>query len=123
MSSASAFSKIKPYKFSITNECEAKTQYQVILSVLNSTNIDLEKINYSLDGSSVMRLKNLQEISLPSGVSVSNAKTNYMLDFGELNGINATKDFNLHMWIDESAGNEVMGKVFAAQITVYSVAI
>lgn len=121
MSSATAFSKLTPYKFTITNSCEANTEYQVFLNVLNTTSSKLlPYINYSLDGSTVNKLSN--PTSLPNGVTSNNASASYVIDTGTITGINASKTYNLHMWIDESAENDIMGSTFSAEITVYSVA-
>lgn len=123
MSSTSAFAKLTPYNFSLKNNCEAKTEYQVILNVIDTTSSNiLPYINYSFDGKTVNKLSNLTPISLPLGVTSSNASVSYLIDTGLLEGINTTKSFDLHMWIDESAGNDIMGAKFEGEVTIYSVA-
>ena len=123
MSSTSAFKKVNPYKFSLKNNCEANTNYQIILNVINTSSSKiLPYINYSLDGTTVKKLSSLTPITLPLGVTSSNASASYLIDTGALEGINTTKNFNLHMWIDESAGNDIMGSRFEGEVTIYSVA-
>jgi len=123
MSSTSAFAKLTPYKFSLKNNCEANTGYQIILNVINTTSTKiLPYINYSFDGKTVNKLSSLTPISLPLGVTSENASASYLIDTGTLDGINTTKSFNLHMWIDESAGNDIMGAKFEGEVTIYSVA-
>lgn len=54
MSSTNAFKKVNPYKFSLKNSCEANTNYQIILNVINTSSSKiLPYINYSLDGTTV----------------------------------------------------------------------
>lgn len=123
MSSTSAFAKLTPYSFSLKNNCEANTDYQIILNVLNTSSSNLlPYINYSLDGTTTKKLSSLSATSLPAGVTSSNASASYIIDTGALLGINTTKNFNLYLWIDESAGNDIMGSTFTAEITVYSLA-
>lgn len=123
MSSTSAFTKLTPYKFTLKNNCEANTEYQVILNVINTSSSKIiPYIDYSLDGSTVKKISSLTPITLPLGVTSSNASASYLLETGTLEGINTTKNFNLHMWIDESAGNDIMGSKFEGEITIYSVA-
>lgn len=123
MSSASAFTKLTPYQFSLKNNCESNSEYQIILSVINTSSANLlPYINYSLDGKTVNKLSSLTPTTLPAGASVSNASASYVINTGSLIGINTTQNFNLHLWIDESAGNDIMGSTFTAAITVYSVA-
>ena len=123
MSNSNAFSKLTPYTFTLKNKCEANTQYQVILNVKNtSSSTLLPYINYSLDGSTVNKLSSLTAITLPSGITSNNNTASYIINTGSLTGINATKTFTLHMWIDESAGNDIMGSTFTGEIIVYNVA-
>ena len=123
MSSTSAFTKVSPYKFTLKNNCEASTDYQVILNVINTTSSKiLPYINYSFDGKTVKKLSSLTPITLPLGVTSSNASASYLIDTGALEGKDTTKSFNLYMWIDESAGNDIMGNKFEGEITLYSVA-
>lgn len=123
MSSTSAFAKLAPYKFTLKNNCEVNTEYQIILNVINTSSSKiLPYINYSFDGSTVKKLSSLTPITLPLGVTSSNVNASYLLETGTLEGINTTKNFNLHMWIDESAGNDIMGTKFEGEIIIYNVA-
>lgn len=123
MSSTSAFAKLTPYKFSLKNNCEANTDYQIILNVINTTSTKiLPHINYSFDGNTVNKLSSLTPITLPLGVISTNASASYLINTGALEGKDTTKSFNLHMWIDESAGNDIMGSKFEGEVIVYSVA-
>ena len=121
MSSATAFRTITPYTFTITNTCETPSNYQVILNILNSTSSNLlPYINYSLDGTSVNKLSALTATTPPSGVTSSGILTSYILDTGTLTTLNSTQTYNLHLWIDEEAGNDIMGTTFQAEVIVYN---
>ena len=122
MSSASAFRNITPYTFTISNnDCEIGSGYQVILNVLSSSSDKLlPYINFSLDGETSTRLTSLTATTLPAGVSSSNVKASYVIETGILPNIDSSKTYNLHLWIDESAGYDIMGEPFQAEIIVYN---
>lgn len=123
MSSSSAFTKLTPYSFSLKNNCEASTEYQIILNVINTSSSKIiPYIDYSFDGVTVNKLSSLTSTSLPMGVTSSNTSASYIINTGSISGINASQNFNLYLWIDESAGNDIMGSTFTAEIIVYSVA-
>lgn len=123
MSSANAF-KLTPYTFSIKNSCEANTSYQVILNIKNTTSTELLKyIDYSLDGVTVNKLSSLSTTTLPSGATSEGVTYSYVLDTGNMLGINASNSYKLYLWIDESAGNDIMGSTFEAEVMVYSAAM
>lgn len=108
-----------PYSFTVTNNCSNNTNYYVYLNILNnsSTNL-LNYINYSIDGKTVKKLANLNSTSLPSGVNIGNdILKSYVINTGT---ISTSKTFTLYMWIDESAGNDIMGNTFSAKIAVYN---
>lgn len=123
MSSSSAFNKLTPYEFTLTNTCSTSSQYQVYLNILNTSNSNLTQyINYSLDRSTTNKLTNLSPTTPPSGVSSSDVVASYLIETGSLPTINSTKTYNLYLWIDENAGNDIMGSTFKAEIVVYSTA-
>ena len=121
MSSATAFRTIIPYTFKITNTCETPSNYQVILNISNTTSTNLlPYINYSLDGTSVNKLSSLATTTPPSDATSSNVLASYILDTGSLATLNSTETYNLHLWIDESAGNDIMNSKFQAEVVVYN---
>lgn len=123
MSNASAFSKLTPYHFTLSNACESTTDYQVIINVLNtSSSTLLPYINYSIDGVTVNKLTSLKTATLPSGVASTGISTSYVLDTGSIVGTTSSKTYDLYLWIDETAGNDIMGQTFSAQVMVYGVA-
>ncbi len=122
MSSATAFEKITPYTFTISNnDCEIGSGYQIILNIKNNTSDTLlQYINYSLDGQTTNKLSDLTPTSLPAGATSTNTSTSFVLETGVLPNINSSKTYNLHLWIDESATEEIMGLAFTGEIMVYN---
>ena len=123
MSNETAFNTLTPYTFTITNNCAIGNSYQIYLNILNSTSDELlTHINFSLDKQTATSLSSLTPVNLPSGVSSSNVKSSYIIETGSLPNINSTKTFNLYLWIDEEAGNDIMGSTFEAEVMVYNAA-
>ena len=121
MSNETAFNTLTP--FTITNNCAIGNSYQIYLNILNSTSDELlTHINFSLDKQTATSLSSLTPVNLPSGVSSSNVKSSYIIETGSLPNINSTKTFNLYLWIDEEAGNDIMGSTFEAEVMVYNAA-
>ncbi len=125
MSNETAFETITPYTFTIKNDgCNIGSGYQVILNIDESTSdILLPYINFSLDGETSTKLTSLTSTTLPVGLTATNAKASYVIETGILPNINSSKTYNLHLWIDEAAGIEVMNQTFKAELIVYNKAI
>ncbi len=124
-----------PYTFTITNTCTINNSYVLTLNTLSTNTLDTSKIKYALYksseekptvGSKLSRINNDLE-----NLRVENLGTSYILDTGVLTG--GTKvdgevsngeevTYNLYLWIDEIAGNEVEGQTFEASINVISAA-
>ena len=122
MSSEKAF-ELEPYKFTITNLCATNTNYQIILNIKNNTSNDLlQYIDYSLDGTTVNKLSTLIPSSLPIGAVSSDVIASYLLGSGDLYGKDDKQNHNLYLWIDETAGNDIMGANFEAEVMIYNVA-
>ena len=120
ISSAKGLTKT-PYTFTIKNNCSNTTSYKVYINVLNGTDTALlNVIDYSIDGKTSAKLSTLKTETLPAGATTSSVKTTYVLDTSTLAGLNATKTYNLRLWIDEAAGNDIMGLQFSAEVLVYT---
>ena len=124
-----------PYTFTITNTCTINNSYVLTLNTINTNTLDVSKIKYALYksteekptvGSKLSRINTDLE-----NLRVENLGSSYILDTGVLSG--GTKvdgevsggeevTYNLYLWIDEIAGNEVEGQTFEASINVISVA-
>lgn len=133
MSEESA-NKLTPYSFTITNTCTITNStdpinYVVTLNTLNSSpsNMELSKLRYRLDmttptantGTSTL-MSEATPYDLSSSIkSAEGINTSYNLLEGTL-APGASVTYNLRLWIDEAAGNEVMNQTFNGRILVYS---
>ena len=125
-----------PYTFTISNTCTVNNNYVITLNTLSTNTLDASKIKYALYksteekptvGSKLSRINSDLE-----NLRVENLGTSYILDTGILSG--GTKvdgvvsggeevTYNLYLWIDEIAGNEVEGQSFEASINVINSAM
>ena len=126
--------KLTPYSFTITNTCTTTNStdpinYVVTLNTLNSSpsTIELSKLRYRLDmttptattGTSTL-MSEAAPYDLSSSIkSAEGINTSYNLLEGTL-APGASVTYNLRLWIDEAAGNEVMNQTFNGRILVYS---
>ena len=133
MSETSA-NNLTPYSFTITNTCTTTNStdpinYVVTLNTLNASpsNIELSKLRYRLDmttptattGTSTL-MSEAAPYDLSSSIkSAEGINTSYNLLEGTL-APGASVTYNLRLWIDEAAGNEVMKQTFNGRILVYS---
>lgn len=125
---------LTPYSFTITNKCDTSNStdpinYVVTLNTLNASpsNIELSKLRYRLDmttptattGTSTL-MSEAAPYDLSSSIkSAEGINTSYNLLEGTL-APGASVTYNLRLWIDEAAGNEVMNQTFNGRILVYS---
>ena len=133
MSEESA-NNLTPYSFTITNTCDTSNStdpinYVVTLNTLNTSpsTIELSKLRYRLDmttptattGTSTL-MSEAAPYDLSSSIkSAEGINTSYNLLEGTL-APGASVTYNLRLWIDEAAGNEVMKQTFNGRILVYS---
>ena len=124
-----------PYTFTITNTCTINNNYVLTLNTLSTNTLDASKIKYALYksteekpnvGSKLSRINNDLE-----NLMVENLGTSYIIDTGVLTGgtkvdgvVNNGEEvtYNLYLWIDDIAGNEVEGQTFEASINVINTA-
>ena len=123
-----------PYKFTITNACTIAANYTITLNSLSTNGIDDTKIKYALykkvdngKPSSGTLLSNATVNSTTSGLGVANLKKSYSIGSGSLaagsrSGSSITNGgsdvYDLYIWIDNNAGNEVMNQTFSASVNV-----
>lgn len=118
-----------PYSFTVTNTCTAanagtnRINYEISLNtVKNKTSNLAGSLKYKLDtqASTLLSTKLNSSNSLKASLKEENGVANsYGLTSGSL-GPGETKTFNLRLWIDENAGNEVMGQTFYGKVLVYA---
>lgn len=126
--------RLTPYSFTITNTCTTTNStdpinYVITLNTLTSSpsTIELSKVRYRLDmtnptsstGTSAL-MSEAATYDLSAAIKSSEGiDTSYNLVEGTL-APGASVTYNLRLWIDEAAGNEVMNQTFNGRILVYS---
>ena len=117
---------LTPYRFKITNICTIAAKYHVTLNTLNiqksiaNENVRVSILPYGLF-SAGETINNLKINPDTGSLNNSNLKESYFVDSGYL-GVNDDVTYDAYIWIDENAGNEIMGQSFEASIDVISVA-
>ena len=118
------------YSFTITNKCTVDSAYQVTLNTLNANTMGDDKVKYVIykDGESkpsIGQLVNSAPINADKGnITVTDLKESYIIASGELkgaaeeNGAGESHTYNVYLWIDENAGNEVENTRFEASINI-----
>ena len=118
------------YSFTITNKCTVDSAYQVTLNTLNANTMGDDKVKYVIYKDSESKpstgsLVNSAPINADKGnITVTDLKESYIIASGELkgaseeNGTGESHTYNVYLWIDESAGNEVENTRFEASINI-----
>lgn len=116
---------LTPYTFTITNTCSAGNQtanYIVTLNTLtgdNASSLNISYMRYKLNstgttGSLTTEYGLNGSVKTDEGIDKS-----FSLETGTL-APGESKTFNLYLWIDESAGNDIMNDTFTGKVLVYS---
>ena len=90
-----AGSKLTPYTFKITNNCDINAYYKINLETLNTSNIDARFIKASLNNTNpqVINRYNETETSLKNSKVANTLKSGYLPVGGSLS-------FDLRVWLD-----------------------
>uniref|UniRef100_UPI003FEE8D17 hypothetical protein n=1 Tax=Candidatus Ventrenecus sp. TaxID=3085654 RepID=UPI003FEE8D17 len=122
-----------PYKFTIKNTCNTSADYVITLNTLKTATIDKSKIKFAFTEDTTVPTSGVNLGTYASVASNINTDLAYLqtenilgdtlnesiiLQKGTLKNENDTATFNLYLWIDETAGNEVQGKKFVASVNV-----
>lgn len=114
-----------PYKFTIKNTCSVSGNYQVTLNTLTTNTMTIDKIKYAISENTPTQGINLGSQAIGNtnndveNIPVDNLDESIVIASGTLNA-NEKVTYNFYLWIDETAGNEVMGARFEASINVIS---
>ena len=114
--------KLKPFTFTLLNKCTIDAKYQINLEVLPTTNLNQDYVVAALNA-------NFDNLTSYNKVdSTITGATAYNLKNGTLKGATSatasdgeTATYDLRLWLDESATNNEMNKLFTAKIVVTSV--
>ena len=122
-----------PYKFTIKNTCNTSADYVITLNTLKTATIDKSKIKFAFTTGTDVPTSGVNLGTYASVASNINTDLAYLqtanilgdtlnesiiLQKGTLKNENDTATFNLYLWIDETAGNEVQGQKFVASVNV-----
>ncbi len=122
-----------PYKFTIKNTCNTSADYVITLNTLKTATIDKSKIKFAFTTGTNVPTSGVNLGTYASVASNINTDLAYLqtanilgdtlnesiiLQKGTLKNENDTATFNLYLWIDETAGNEVQGQKFLASVNV-----
>ncbi len=121
-----------PYTIKITNTCSIDANYYVTLNTLTTSTMDKSKIKFAFSsGSSVPTsgtnlgtfASNSANVNTETNdLNLSNLDTSLIMTTGSLRQ-NESATYNLYLWIDESAGNEVQGQTFEASVKIVATAV
>ena len=122
-----------PYKFTIKNTCNTSAEYTITLNTLKTATMDKSKIKFAFTiGTDVptsgVNLGTYASVTSNINTDLAYLQTanilgdtlneSFILQKGVLKNENDTASFNLYLWIDETAGNEVQGQKFVASVNV-----
>lgn len=134
MSESDALTRLQPYEFTITNTCTSENasnpvNYIVTLNTLtsNASTLPLSLLRYKLNETSPSVIDGTSGLlgSATPYTFGDSIKTTYDLDssYNLASGSLAPGEsitYNLYLWIDETAGNDVMNQTFNGRVLVYS---
>ena len=109
---------LTPYKFRIVNKCDINTSYTIKLDVLNTEDkLKNEYVSVSLDNGTKNVLTNLSESSNIMTYDDYTVDKSYILMTDEV-AKNESKEYDLRIWMNASAGNDAMNKTFLSKISI-----
>ena len=124
--------KVKPYTFTITNTCTTSNakdpiHYKVTLNTLTSPISNLTpSLRYKLNETSPTSKENPSAmLTTASTYDLGSIKSEYNIDttYNLIDGTLAPGEsvtYNLYLWIDENAGNDIMGNTFTGKVLIYN---
>ena len=120
-----------PYSFKITNTCTIDSSYVVTLNTLTTNGISKDKMKFAIyetneavptTGINLATYATTDKINTDTtNLAITNLDESIILSEGSLKQ-NEASTYYVYLWIDEAAGNEVMGQKFEASIDVISTA-
>ena len=120
-----------PYTIKLSNtKCTTDAKYVITLNTLTTNTMDNSKIKFAISTGTPTSGTNLGDyakvssnINVETGnLPVENLDQSIIIQTGTLKQ-GASVTYNIYLWIDESAGNEVQGQKFEASINVVSSAV
>ena len=103
---------MNPYHFTLENQSDIASEYTIYLDDIN-----LEETETRMDDAKVKYQLVKDETKTTALLNTIGTHPNRVLDTGTIDG-NTTITYDLRLWIDENAGNEVMGQTVKTKIRV-----
>lgn len=134
MSDQNALSKLKPYRFKLSNICDTTDAgYAITLNTLElaeKEKIDDSKIKVAVgeNDAEITAGTILSESQINTELESVNSQitgtliTSYIIQNGTIERGTA-KTFDVYLWVDESAGNEVMNQALNASVIITSYSV
>ncbi len=119
--------QLKPYKFTVKNNCKFSATYKVTLEKLSGSNLDPKyvKVLLSNQGEATTNLeaKALITSNYPSSEPyvTAGATAGFQLLTNQTLEASATKAYDLRLWLDTSAPSSIGNQVFNSKIVVKAV--
>ncbi len=122
------------YSFTITNKCTVASNYQVTLNTLTTNTMGDDKVKYAIYEAADAKPSSGQLVSSAPintdtlNLNVANLKQSYIIASGSLSaaseegGTGGSATYNVYVWIDQNAGNEVENTRFEGSINVLNAA-
>lgn len=129
ISDENALASVKPYQIRVENTCPTTDAgYAITLNTVNvtGTKLDDSKIKTAVGMDSVKpkagSILSTMEINEElENIQVDNLMTSYIIETGFMKAL-SSHTFEIFLWIDANAGNEVMNQMFEASIVITSYA-
>ncbi len=110
---------LKPFTFTLKNECDSYASYEVNFEILNTSTLKSEYVKVALNDKILGTLGSLTKAEPTIKDEGETSNEAYKLKEGYLDK-NESVDFNLRLWMDGAVedGNATSGKIFEGKITI-----
>ncbi|MBR1413822.1 MAG: InlB B-repeat-containing protein [Bacilli bacterium] len=112
-----------PYSFKITNNCSEDEYVSIQLDMKSSNTLSTNNLRLSLisDNDYIVWPSQISELSDSNEINIDGYTTAKKLKIEKIDG-NATKEYNLYLWIDEDTPYEdINNKTFESKIEIVNV--
>lgn len=122
-----------PYSFTVTSYCDSYVGFNMYIAILEDSTIDLKNVHYIItnkgsknalqegllsDLEAETTFSNNEKTELRTGIKGNFSKI-YKMFSGKV-PLKGNREYDLYLFIDENATNDVMGKVFKAGVAIKS---
>ena len=128
----------EPYSLTIKNTCSINANYTILLNTLSTSALTESYIKYHMIKTSPTEtnmtpvlISSITPTTLDNAIKTDigivvggEVQNSYIIGTGKLNAeaenVTDSVTYNLRLWIDESAENDIMGSAFEAAVAVYA---